>query len=232
MHSQESTCKLGKRRRVARRSLNALGGVSGLCRFVNDDQAVREIKLNMQFADSLESIRSAEKSFKAVKANQKRKVHYDKARKKLELAKNDKFVKSHASKLTIEQMKAVAFIDCAGVRLAGKADHVREQLKNLLPDDLGVPEFPSQMDFYMSSSSADSGTETDDNESDEDALLSFTDLRKGKCVDVYWAGEKQWFHGKVTDLSKKDKMFEVFYFSDSQQLWHYACDYAVRESEA
>jgi triacylglycerol esterase/lipase EstA (alpha/beta hydrolase family) len=105
IHSQESTCKKGKRRRVARRALNALGGISGICGFVNDDNSLREMKLNMKFADSLESIKSAERSFKAVKANRKRKAHYDKAKEKLNLADYDKFYKSHASKLTIEQMK-------------------------------------------------------------------------------------------------------------------------------
>ena len=119
--------------------------------------------------------------------------------------------------------QAVTFIECAGVRLAGKAEHMRVQLANLLPDDNGVPEYETQdVDEYCDEES--SGT-------DEDALLSYIDLRVGKSVDVYWAGEKQWFNGKVAGLTKKDKMFEVFYFSDSQTLWHYACDYAVREPE-
>ena len=105
MHSQESTCKKGKRRRVARRALNALGGVSGLCGFVNDETQLREMKLNMQFADSLESIKSGERAFKAAKTSQKRRLHYEKAKEKLNLAAHDKFYKSHTTKLTIEQMK-------------------------------------------------------------------------------------------------------------------------------
>lgn len=184
----------------------------------------------MQFADSLEAIKSAERSFKAVKAKKKRQLHYDKAKKKLKLAANEKFYKSHASKLTIEQMKAVAFIDCAGVRLAGKAEHIRKQLTNLLPDDDGVPEYETQ-DAMYDIPEQDCDSETDSSGTDEEALLSFDDLRVGDRVDVYWSGEKQWYNGKVTDLNKKDSMFEVFYFLDSKQLWHYACDYAVREPE-
>ena len=37
---QMSTCKHGQRRRVAKRCLTALGGVSGLCGFLNDEDQV------------------------------------------------------------------------------------------------------------------------------------------------------------------------------------------------
>ena len=108
---------------------------------------------------------------------------------------------------------------------------MREQLTNLLPDEFGVPEYETQ-DMYVAEEEADAEDSSGTTTEEEDNMLSFIDLYVGKCVDVYWAGEKQWFHGKVTALNNKDTMFEVFYPSDSEQLWHYACDYAVREPEA
>ena len=76
------TCTSNKRRRVAKRSLNALGGVSGLCGFVNNDEKMKEIELNLKFADSLESIKAAEKMHKREKAVAKHKAHYEKAQKR------------------------------------------------------------------------------------------------------------------------------------------------------
>ena len=67
---QQSTCKRGQRRKVAKRCLNALGGVSGLCGFLNDEEQLEEIKMNLKFAESLESIKYAEKTLKVSKAKQ------------------------------------------------------------------------------------------------------------------------------------------------------------------
>ena len=105
--AQESTCTAGKRRRVAKRALNALGGVSGVCGFVNDEKQMKEIRLNMKFADSLETLKSCEKSTKLAKMVTKHKAAYKLARAKLKLGPQDKFYKSHASKLTIQQMKVI-----------------------------------------------------------------------------------------------------------------------------
>ena len=102
---QESSCTSGKRRRVAKRALNALGGVSGVCGFVNDEKQMKEIRLNMKFADSLETMKSAEKSMKLAKLLAKHNKAYKTARAKLKFGPGDKFFKSHAEKLTIQQMK-------------------------------------------------------------------------------------------------------------------------------
>lgn len=105
--AQESTCTTGKRRRVAKRALNALGGVSGVCGFVNDDKQMKEIRLNMKFADSFEALKSAEKCMKLAKIQTKHKEAYKLAREKLKFGPQDKFLKSHAPKLTIAQMKVI-----------------------------------------------------------------------------------------------------------------------------
>ena len=78
---QESSCKHDKRRRVAKRCLTALGLVSGVAGFVNDDKAVKEMKLNLQFAASLEEVRRAEKKLKDDKARDKHDKQYQAARK-------------------------------------------------------------------------------------------------------------------------------------------------------
>ena len=234
--TQESTCKHGQRRLVAKRSLNALGGVSGICGFVNDEKQLKEIRLNLKFASALEQIKSAEKSMKLAKAQMKRDKHYAAARKKVNLEKNEKFFKSHVEKLTVNQMKAVAFVDCGGARLTGKCEQVREQLVALLPSDSGVPEYPTQDELFEEESGSEYHADTDsdvsadpeEEEEDKDALLSFIDLQIGQSVEVWWKGEKTWFEGKVTGLERHSNMFEVFYFSDSRQLWHYASDYPVR----
>ena len=221
---QESTCKHGKRRRVARRTLNALGGISGLAGFVNDEKSVNEIKLNMKFAQAYEEMKAREKKLKQQKVDNVRQAHYQAARAKVKLAKGDKFCKSHAKKLTIKQIQAVAFIDCAGVCLNGKVAQLREQLENMLSHDLGVPDYPSQ-DIIPIDDLGDS------DDTDEDALLSFIDLEGGMNVDVWWEGDKVWYAGRVTGLDRQEKMFEVFYPSDKKKLWHYACDYSVRRQE-
>ena len=102
---QESACTSGKRRRVAKRALNALGGVSGVCGFVNDEEQMKEIRLNMKFTDSLETMKSVEKHMKLEKMVATHKKAYKSARTKLKFGPEDKFLKSHADKLTIPQMK-------------------------------------------------------------------------------------------------------------------------------
>ena len=141
---QESSCTSSKRRKVAKRSLNALGGVSGLCGFVNDEPKLKEIELNLKFAESLESLKVAEKNHKRKKAIAKHKEHYEKAKTKVPLSPSEKFTKSHTKKLTVNEMRAVAFFDCGGAQLNGKAQEIREQLTDLLPHDHGVPDYETQ----------------------------------------------------------------------------------------
>ena len=62
---QQSTCRHGKRRRVAKRALTALGDVSGMCGLVNGRDQLREIKIGLEFAASFEEIKHKEKERKA-----------------------------------------------------------------------------------------------------------------------------------------------------------------------
>ena len=66
-----------------------------MCGFLNDEEQLEEIKMNLKFAESLESIKYAEKTLKVSKAKQARKQFYDKARKKCGLQRGAKFCKSH-----------------------------------------------------------------------------------------------------------------------------------------
>ena len=70
---QESTCRHGKRRRVARRALNALGGISGLCGFVNGPKQMKNLKSGLQFVESLEEIQHADKERKRAAKQQRKK---------------------------------------------------------------------------------------------------------------------------------------------------------------
>ena len=57
---QESMCKHGFRRKVAKRTLNALGNASGICGVLNDDTELVKLKSNLTFAASLEEVRHLE----------------------------------------------------------------------------------------------------------------------------------------------------------------------------
>ena len=116
---QQSTCRSGARRKVAKRCLNALGGLSGMARFVNDEEAVKEMKLNLQFAASVEQVKADEKNIKDNKATTTRAKHYVNAKKKCDIGPKEKFFASHAAKLTIKEIQAVAFLECNGVVMRG-----------------------------------------------------------------------------------------------------------------
>ena len=214
---QESTCRHGKRRLVARRTLNALGNVSGLASFLNDSTQLDEIKQNLKFAASLEAIKHAEKECKRVKTKKLRDKHYQEARKKVKLAPTGIFYKHHAAKLTIPQMKAVATVDFQ-TNLVGKAAEIRAALVDLLPADnddltdlpeMDVPEFETQEEVYYME-------------------LELEDMEVGETVEVYWKGDKLWYEGRVVAVDLKEKQFEVFYFLDETQLVHNEADYTVR----
>lgn len=221
---QESTCRHGRRRKVARRTLNALGGVSGMAGFLNDPTQIKEIKQNLKFAMSLEAIKSAEKECKRVKAKKLRDKHYNSARKKVELGPAGTFYKHHAKKLTIPQMKAVALVEFNAV-LVGKAAPVREALVELLPadndDDLvdlpeidevpQVPQYATQDElFYVD--------------------VALEDMEVGENVEVYWKGDNIWYEGKIVAVDLAQKQFEVYYFLDEKNWLHNTEDYKVRVS--
>ena len=123
---QQSTCRHGKRRRVAKRTLNALGDASGICGLLNDEQQLRKIKSGLQFAESFEEMKHAERLQKAAAAEVKkkkklaaaakraaqlaktrknRKETYNAAAKKLGLQPEEKFHKCHLPFLTGTQLQ-------------------------------------------------------------------------------------------------------------------------------
>ena len=70
---QQSTCKSSMRRKVAKRTLTALGGASGMARVLNGPDELRELKANLQFAQSIEEVRAVEKKLKQQAAEKKNK---------------------------------------------------------------------------------------------------------------------------------------------------------------
>lgn len=252
MHTvmQQSTCKHGKRRKVARRALNALGGVSGIAGLLNDKTKIREIQAGLLFASSFEEMKAKEKKLKqsralikkkkeddaekarverAAKAAAKRQETYDAVRVKLGLADNDQIIKTHVSKLSIVQLRAVAFLDCKGARLHGKVADMRQQLRDLLPGVMAyeceapaIPEYETQdaHDGEVSETTTDGSGD----------LLELEELRVGEIVEVYWEGEEEWYEGEVMDIDLDDRMFEITYTCDSVRLYHRAEEYPVRYS--
>ena len=137
----------------------------------------------------------------------------------------------HATDLTGPQLQAIAFIHM-GKKLTGSVKDIRKAIQELLPVDpdydpeaeaLGVPQYPTQDEVY-------SDPETSSEETTDSDLIEFDNLYIGDIVEVYWKGEHEWFEGQVTDVDSVDRLFEVFYKTDSQKLWHDPVDYPVRNT--
>ena len=130
---QQSTCKHGVRRKVAKRALTALGGISGICGLVNGPEQMGDIKHALQFAESLEEFKASQKRLKvraamkkkkkeedkkkaaearAVKAQEKRRQLLVQARTKLGLASDAEFSRQHVSSLNAAQLKVCVFVSC------------------------------------------------------------------------------------------------------------------------
>ena len=69
---QQSTCRHGRRRLVAKRALTALGDVSGVAGIVNGDDELKKLKSALEFAASFEEIKHAEKKLKTASAATKK----------------------------------------------------------------------------------------------------------------------------------------------------------------
>ena len=251
---QQSTCKHGKRRKVARRALTALGTVSGVAGVLNDPEHIEEIKAGLQFAASLEDVKSkerqrkqaiaAEKHKKAVIAKRirkekkartaaQRKLLYTAVRTKLRLSDAQQIDQSHVSQLSIPQLKAVAFVDCKEATLKGKVAEMRQQLSALLPE-------PVEVTSVVATTSAFPEYETQDDLYDSEAtdiendpvrdIVELDELRVGEIVEVFWEGENTWFEGEVTNVDLEDRHFEILYSSDGVRLYHREQDYPVRYS--
>lgn len=226
---QQSTCRAnGKRRRVARRCLNALGGLSGYAHFLNDPAKIEEYKRNMKFADSVEAIKHAERAFKDRKAKKKRDAHYAKAFTKMGLASDSRVYKKHVqrTKLTIAEMKALAFVEC-GENLSGKQAVVRQDLINLLPSCAG-PDTDDDDDFKDLPELVEEESAAQDSFANISIDVSLQDMRVDECVEVYWKGDRKWYEGRITMVDLDEKQFEVEYFLDNKTLLHNESDYKVR----
>lgn len=247
---QQSTCKSTMRRKVAKRTLTALGGASGMCGILNGPEQLRELKVSLKFAQSIEEVWAADKKLKKVTAEnkkqkqaavdknkkeraasqqQKRQLHYDRALAKIGLLPGDTIFRRYADDLTGPQLKAIAFIHM-GKTLTGSVKDIRKTMEELLPVDPhydhaaaaeGVPPYPTQDELLSDPGSSSEETTASD-------LIDFDHLYIGDIVEVYWRGENTWYEGQVTDVEAVDRLFEVFYKSDSQKLWHNAEDYPVR----
>ena len=228
---QMSTCKHGQRRRVAKRCLNALGGVSGLCSFLNDEEHVAEIKSNLKFAQSLEEVRAAEKQLREDKAKSVRQKYYAQARAKCGLGPKDDFYKHHVKLMTCAQLKAVCFIECGGLIINGKAAELKMKLTSLLDEDVpGVPEYPTQDEVF----SCGSEEERDDDEGSVTVSMDISFAKMPECVDecveVWWKGDKCWYEGRLTAVDTEARTFDIYYFLDKQTLTHNEDEYKVRQA--
>ena len=244
---QQSTCRTDVRRKVARRTLTALGGVSGMCRLVNGSEQVKKLKVNLQFAESIEQVRAAEKAHRTAEAEKKKKVarvrkknrearlvakeqkmkrDFDRAMTKLGLQRQDTVYRRHVDLLTGPQLKAVAHFQVGETLTASRVDDMRNDMRTLLPidpshttpvEDDGIPPYPTQDPYYT-----DPSSDSDDNKSSEETtaseLIDFDHLFLGDIVEVYWEGEKRWFEGVITDVDAVDRTFEVLYKSDSEKF--------------
>lgn len=246
---QESTCKVSMRRKVAKRTLTALGSASGMCGILNGPEQLKKLKANLQFAQSVEECRAREKELrqqaadarkqKQTKAKEKkearaeslqkkRQMHYDKALEKLGLPAGATVYRHHVNGLTGPQLKAVAFFQ-VGETLTGNVSDIKTAMRTLLPFDpsTGVPEFPTQEDVYEEEPDSCTSDESSEETTASD-IIEFEDLYLADIVEVYWEGENKWFEGTITDVDAVDRQFEVFYKSDSKKLWHEAKYYPVR----
>ena len=250
---QDSMCKHGFRRKVAKRTLTALGSASGQCRLLNDASQVAKLKENLKFAESLEQIRHQERTRKesaakqkeidntakaaakvqrANKKNLKMKALVEKARSKLGIAKDAPFKARHVKSLTADMLQAIAFV-YHQARLNGRVDNKRDQLKLLLQTDKeGSGTDDDQDETEAVSSNNASATSSDsDEECTEREDMTFDTISVGDIVEVYWKGMKQWYEGEVTGIDKSDRTVEVYYKSDGGKLYHSLDDYRIRLAE-
>ena len=243
---QQSTCKSDVQRKVAKRTLTALGGASGMCRVLNGPEELKKLKAHLRFAQSIEDVRAAEKQLKqqtaeakkrkkelankkkeerAVAREKKLKVNFDKAMEKLGLERGDPVYYRHMKDLTGPQLKAIAYFQC-GKTLTGKVAELREELETLLPvdpdhnndsDDLSDDGVPPYpTQDEMFEDPDDLSSSSEETTASE--MIDFEHLYIGDIVEVYWKGENEWFEGVITDVDAVDKQFEVLYRSDSKKL--------------
>ena len=207
---QESMCKHGFRRKVAKRTLTALGTASGECKILNDEVQLQKLKVNLQFAESLEQIRHKERTRKESAAAQKeadksaraaaraRRVNaknvkmkklVEKARLKVGITETADFKPSHVKSLPADMLTAIAFI-YHQARLNGRVADKRAQLKKLLRDsDVSTEE--EDGDVEDKEDGVEEEEQQDSDTVQERVDVTFDDLNLGDIVEVYWKGMKK-----------------------------------------
>ena len=152
---RDSACQHGKRRRVASRTLNALGYAGGVCGNLNDPKRICEMKEELKFAESLNQVKVKEKELavasKKAAAKKKAEVRARKQERaaakqkrmeatvmnivsKLGLGVNDKVRVSHLEGITGREIDAIAWVQHSGLVLKGNVTSRRDQLKTILHD--------------------------------------------------------------------------------------------------
>ena len=118
--------------------------------------------------------------------------------------------------------------------MTGTVADMRQDMQTLLPvephvtssNEDGVPEYPTQDELYEEPDDGSTSGETTASD-----VIKFENLFIGDIVEVFWAGDNEWYEGSITDVDSVDRQFEVFYKSDSQKLWHNEKDYPVRTAD-
>ena len=251
---QESMCKHGFRRKVAKRTLNALGGASGFCGILNDGVELEKLKANLRFASSLEAVKSEEKKRKQAAAEEKTKAKQkaqaartkraqkkrlkmeelvQQARDKVNISNTDPFTSRHVSKLPSNMLCAIAFLQF-DVKLTGKVVDKRNQLKVLLTSQEPTTTTPPPQEpttTALTTTSPPPDTDEDTSTESEDGPnpdLTLDELNMGDVVEVYWEGMGEWYEGEVTDVDVDDMTVEILYKSDNKQLYHSLDNYRMR----
>ena len=102
------------------------------------------------------------------------------------------------TKLTIPQIKVVAFVDC-GENLKGSKTQVRSELIDLLP----VCQDPDTDEDLPVCEDDDEPVSADPETQDQFANIvidvTIEKMTIGDCVEVYWKGDKKWYEGRVTN---------------------------------
>ena len=51
-----------------------------------------------------------------------------------------------------------------------------------------------------------------------------------ECVEVWWKGDATWYEGRLKEVDKEARTFDVLYFLDKKTLTHNDGEYKVRQA--
>ena len=155
MHAviKASSCQHGKLRRMASRTLTALGYISGKSRVLTDAEGIKSMHEQLKFAASVETVKRSEKKRResaAIEAKKKRilaaqkkeerlkakNLKYEKIimnmTSKLGIGVNDDIGKDVVMRLTGYEIDAYAWVRCGHKVIKGTVTVRREKLINML----------------------------------------------------------------------------------------------------